>query len=276
MVTLGVTGSTGKVGRMVAQRIADAGRSQRLIVRDPSRAPVFPGDVAVTDYQDLATSTAALRGVTTLFMVSAAEKPDRVQDHRTFIDAARQAGVELLVYLSFYGAAPDSTFTLGRDHWATEEHLRASGIGHVILRDNLYLDFLPDLVGSDGVIRGPAGDGRLAAVAQRDIAEVAAGILLAPGPHVGKTYALTGPEELTLAGVAAEISGHQGRQVTYVDESIDEAYASRQVYGAPRWQLDAWVSTYTSIAAGEMSGLSPDVERLTGHRPTGLADLLAG
>ena len=48
--------------------------------------------------------------------------------HRMFVDAAAAAGVRHVVYTSFAGAAPDCTFTLGRDHWATEEHLRASGM----------------------------------------------------------------------------------------------------------------------------------------------------
>ena len=61
--------------------------------------------------------------------------------------------------MSFYGAAPDATFTLARDHAATEEHLLASGMAHVVLRDNLYADFAPFMTGDDGVIRGPAGDG---------------------------------------------------------------------------------------------------------------------
>lgn len=276
MPTLAVTGSTGKVGGMVAARIATAGRRQRLVVRDASRAPDRPGDVAVADYLDRRAGTAALRGIRTLFMVSAAEKPDRVQDHLTFIDAAREAGVEQLVYLSFFGAAPDATFTLGRDHWATEEHLRASGIDHVILRDNLYLDFLPGLVGDDGAIRGPAGAGKLAAVAQCDVAEVAANVLLDPEPHLGKTYSLTGPEDVSLARVAEIITSRRGRQVRYVDETLDEAYASREVYGAPAWQVEAWVSTYTAIAAGEMAGAGGDVQSLTGHRATSLEDLLVG
>jgi NAD(P)H dehydrogenase (quinone) len=273
-----VTGSTGNVGGMVARRLARAGVAQRLVVRDPSRAPALPGtEVAVAEYSDLAASTAALEGIRTLFMVSAAEKPDRVQDHFTFIDAAAAAGVEFVVYLSFFGAAPDATFTLGRDHWATEEHLRASGIDHTILRDNLYLDFLPGMAGPDGVLRGPAGDGRLAAVAQRDVAEVAALVLLDEESHRNRTYLLTGPEELTLTEVAERLTAARGgNPVRFVNESIEEAYASRQQYNAPRWQLDAWVSTYTSIAAGEMAGVSDDVRRLTGHRATSLDDLLRG
>uniref|UniRef100_UPI00374E0185 hypothetical protein n=1 Tax=Streptomyces millisiae TaxID=3075542 RepID=UPI00374E0185 len=63
------------------------------------------------------------------------------------------------MYISFHGAAPDATFTLARDHWHTEQHLRASGLPHTFLRDNLHADFTPALVGDD-VIRGPAGDGQ--------------------------------------------------------------------------------------------------------------------
>ena len=41
------------------------------------------------------------------------------------------------------------------------------------LRDSFYADFLP-LMAQDGVIRGPAGDGQVAAVAREDVAAVAA------------------------------------------------------------------------------------------------------
>ena len=75
------------------------------------------------------------------------------------------------------GAAPDSVFTLGRDHWHTEEHIRASGMASTFLRDSLYADFAPMLVGLDGVIRGPAGDGAASLVAQDDIADVAVAAL---------------------------------------------------------------------------------------------------
>jgi len=207
-------------------------------------------------------------------MVSASENRERVAEHTAFIDAAADAGVEHLVYISFYGAAPDSTFTLGRDHYATEEHIRARGLGFTFLRDNLYADFLPAMVGEDGVIRGPAAHGRVAAVTQDDIADAATAVLLAPTDHLGATYSLTGPESLTLDEVAAILSSAQGRSVSYHPETVPEAYASRAVYGAPDWQVDAWVSTYTAIAAGELAGVTDDVGRLSGHPATSLADLL--
>jgi uncharacterized protein YbjT (DUF2867 family) len=207
-------------------------------------------------------------------MVSAAETPDRVAQHRTFVDAAAAVGVGHLVYTSFQGAAPDATFTLARDHWATEEYIRASRVAFTFLRDSLYADFLPLMIGDDGVIRGPAGDGRAAVVAQEDIAEAAAAVLRDPATHAGRTYDLTGPEALTFAEMAAIITRVTGRAVLYHAESVPEAYASRASYGAPDWQVDAWVSTYTAVAAGELAAVSPAVEHLTGHPATSLSQLL--
>jgi uncharacterized protein YbjT (DUF2867 family) len=142
------------------------------------------------------------------------------------------------------------------------------------LRDCFYLDFIPHLVGDDGVIRGPAGEGRVAAVSRDDIAASAVAVLLDPTPHAGLTYDLTGPEALTFAEIAAILTARTGRPVTYHDETLEEAYASRRRWEAPQWQYDAWVSTYTAIARGEMAGVTDHVERLTGRPPIGLTAYL--
>lgn len=273
---LAVTGSTGALGRLVARALSERGLQQRLLVRDPARAPELPGAVVErTSYADPDLARTSLAGVGTLFMVSGAEAADRLEQHRAFVDAAAAAGVQHVVYTSFAGAAPDCTFTLGRDHWATEEHLRASGMAFTFLRDSLYLDFLPDLVGEDGVIRGPAGEGRVAAVTRADIARSAVAVLTDPAAHAGLTWDLTGPEALSLDDVAALLTAHTGRTVTYHAETVEEAYESRLRWPAPQWQYDAWVSTYTAIANGELAGVTDHVERLTGRAPTGLAAYLA-
>jgi NAD(P)H dehydrogenase (quinone) len=274
---LAITGATGRIGGGVARRLAVAGLSQRLIVRDPSRAPRLDGaEIVQAGYGDAAAVRRALDGIETVFMVSASESAERLAEHRSFVDGAVAAGVRRLLYLSFFGAAPDATFTLARDHWATEQHIRASGLSFTFLRDSLYLDFLPAMVGEDGVIRGPAGDGRVAAVAQDDIADVVAAVLERPEGHDGATHDLTGPQGLTLHDVAAALTRWSGRSVTYHPETVEEAYVSRARYGAPDWQLEAWVSTYVAIAAGELAGVSEAVARLAGHRPRTIDDVLSG
>ncbi|MEV1247120.1 SDR family oxidoreductase [Nonomuraea sp. NPDC050022] len=273
---IAVTGATGRLGGRVVRRLAAADIPQTMVVRDLDRAPQLAGATAVRGgFGDRDAVLRALDGVDRVLMVSASETPDRLQQHRTFVDAAAEAGVAHLVYISFYGAAPDATFTLARDHWATEQHIRASGLAFTFLRDNLYADFTPALVGDDGVIRGPGGQGRAAVVAQDDIADAATGVLLHAPEHAGATYDLTGPQSLTLAEIAAILSRTTGRAITYHPEDVEEAYRSRASYGAPDWQLDAWVSTYTAIANGEMDGVSDAIPRLTGHPATPLADVVS-
>jgi uncharacterized protein YbjT (DUF2867 family) len=274
--TVAVTGSTGAVGGMVAGGLARRGIRQRLLARSPERVPVLEGAVALgCAYGDGKAARRALAGVRTLLMVSASEAADRLDQHRSFVDAAAEAGVRHIVYTSFYRAAPDCTFTLGRDHFATEEHIKGTGMRWTMLRDSLYLDFLPDMVGEDGVIRGPAGNGRVAGVAREDVARVAATVLAEPDAHRDATYDLTGPEALTMTEVAGILTRETGRHVTYHDETVEEAYESRRRWDAPEWQYDAWVSTYTAIARGELDGVTGDVLAVTGRHPLGLADVVA-
>ncbi len=136
-------------------------------------------------------------------------------------------------------------------------------MAHTFLRDSFYLDFVEDLVGEDGVIRGPAGVGAMAAVARADVARIATEVLLHPSDHVDRTYELTGPEAITLAQAAATVSEVRGRAVTYQPETVAEAYASRARWNPEPWQADAWVSTYTAIAEGAGARLDG---RRAGHR----------
>jgi uncharacterized protein YbjT (DUF2867 family) len=283
MSAIAVTGATGVVGGGVARRLANAGVGQRLIVRSPNRTPALPGaQIAVASYDDANAARAALAGIDTLFMVSGSEEPNRLAAHLTFVDAAAEVGVRRIVYTSFFGASATCTFLLGRDHWHTEQRIRSTDMAFTFLRDNLYADVFLDFAGPEGVIRGPAGDGRISAVARADVIDSAVAVLLDAttsgdrSPHDGASYGLTGPAAMTVTEIADVISRVTGRQVRYQPETIDEAYASREIYGAPRWQVDAWVSTYTAIAAGELESVTDDVQRVTGHPALSLAELLGG
>jgi len=269
-----VSGASGAVGGRVAVRLASLGHGQRLIVRDRSRASDLPGaQAAKASYDDPQAMLEALAGAETFFMVSAGEAADRVRQHIAAVDAAVAASVERIVYLSFINAASDSTFTFARDHWHTEEHIRSTGLRYTFLRDNMYMDFLPALAGPDGVIRGPAGKGRVAAVARDDIADVAVAVLLGDD-HDGRNYDVTGPEAITLQEVAEELSRVTGRSITYNAETLEEAYESRASYGAPDFEVEGWVTSYAAIAAGEMDVVSDTISKLAGHPPITVANYL--
>jgi NAD(P)H dehydrogenase (quinone) len=264
---IAVTGATGEVGRRVVTRLAEAGVPYRSVVRDASRATGDDVRVA-SDYGARDEMAAAFEGADTVFLIPAGENADRVEQHKTAVDAALAAGVPRLVYLSVLRAAPDATFTLARDHWATEEHIRATGLTWTFLRMSLYMDFIPRMVGEDGVIRGPAGDGRVSAILREDVAAASAAVLTSEG-HDGQTYDLTGPSSFSLAEAAALMGAR------FEDETDEQAYASRASYGAPDWEVRGWVTSYQAIRDGSFDVVSPAMRELTGREAVSLAGYLA-
>ena len=274
---IAVTGATGELGGRVARRLASRGAAVRLVVRDAARAPSIDGaEVALSPgYHDRAAMTAALEGADALLLVSGRESATRVDEHRSAVAAAADAGVGHVVYTSFLGAADDATFTLARHHAATERAIDEAGLRRTFLRNAMYLDFVPFFAsGDDGAIRGPAGDGHCAWVARDDVADVAVEALLDPAAHAGRTYDVTGPQARTLADAAAVLTRVTGREVRYVDETEEEAYASRARFGAPAFEVEGWVSSYLAVRDGSMDVVSDVVPTLCGRPATSLEELL--
>ena len=272
---IGITGVTGKLGSYVADLVDKKGIASVHLARSPERAKVYASaELRKMVYANTPEVVEALKGIDVLLMVSARENPERVKEHKEFLDAAKLAGVQHIVYTSFYGADEKATFTLSRDHAQTEAYIKELGFTYTFLRDNFYLDFLIDMALENGEIRGPAGSGQVSAVARKDTSRVAAEILLNPKEWENQTLNLTGPEDLSMEEIVALLSKETGKTIAYVDESVEEAYESRKKWPAQTWEYDAWVSTYTAIKAGEQAGVSTDVEKVLGRPAMNLIDVL--
>ena len=279
---IAVTGATGSLGRRVVDRLVAAGDAPlRLVVRDPARAPRVQGAEVVANpggYADPAGLRAALTGVHTLYLVSAAEAEDRLRQHLDAVHAAVAAGVQRIVYTSFVGARPDATFTLVRQHFATEAAIAAAGVRHTFLRHSMYADFVPffaTLEEGRAVIAAPAGDGRTGFVSRDDLADVAAAVLLRDDEELdGQALDVTGPEALSMADAAAVLSEVTGRPAEYRPQTVEEAWATRRPSGHPDWEIEGWVTSYLAIAAGELATVTDVVPTLTGHPARTVADHL--
>lgn len=272
---IGITGVTGKLGSYVANLVDKKGIASVHLARSPERAKLYASaEIRKMVYANTIEVVEALKGIDILLMISARENPERVKEHKDFLDTAKLAGVEHIVYTSFYGADEKATFTLSRDHAQTEAYIKKLGFTYTFLRDNFYLDFLIDIALENGEIRGPAGSGLVSAVARKDASRVAAEILLNPKEWENQSLNLTGPEDLSMQEIVALLSKETSNAITYVDESIEEAYESRKKWPAQTWEYDAWVSTYTAIKAGEQAGVSTDIEKVLGHPASNLLDTL--
>jgi NAD(P)H dehydrogenase (quinone) len=277
---IAVTGATGGIGSRVAARLAQGDVAQRLIVRDLARAPAVAGadvmQIGDAGYRDTAGMTEALRGAETMLLVSGRESAQRVVEHAEAVQAAVDAGVHRIVYTSFLGADPDATFTFAQDHYATEQLIRETGLAYTFLRNSQYTDYLPLLVGADGVIRGPAGEGAIAWVSRDDVADVAAAVLAAQdGAHDGRTYDVTGPESHTFTWAAEQLSAVTGREITFRNEGVQEAYETRAHLEAADFEKDGWITSYVAVGTGEMDVVTDVVPRIAGHPAQDLPDWLA-
>jgi len=239
-----VTGSTGASGSAIIREFARRGLPVRALVRDPGKLAHsgLPSSVEIAHGDMLRPDslTRALDGVETALMISSPE-PSLVETQRSFVDAAKQAGVRHIVKFSGRGCVLDSGFRFARMHAEIERYLENSGLAWTHLRPSqfmhVYFREVPSIV-RDGALRLPMGDARLSPVAAEDIAKVAVSLLEGAG-HEGKRYEMTGPEALTMHQVAETISSVTGIPVRYVDVDPDDKNKELRAQGVPAYFADA-------------------------------------
>ncbi len=269
---IAVTGATGHLGRLTLQALLDRGvpaGNLVALVRDPAKAADLAAQgiqVRQADYRQPDTLSAALNGVNRLLLVSSNDFDDRVGQHRHVIDAARDAGVDLIVYTSILNA-DRSRMILAGDHQATEALLRDSGVPFTLLRNGWYTENY-DLKGAvtNGAILGAAGSHALNPAPRQDYAAAAAAVLSTDG-HAGQTYELAGDEAVTLADLAAEVARQSGQPVAYHDLSAEEYARTLAGFGVPEGFAHVLADSDTGITRGELASESRDLSRLIG-RPT--------
>jgi NAD(P)H dehydrogenase (quinone) len=273
-----ITGATGHLGRLVVEQLLAAGLPAGDIIAT-GRATSKIKDLAdrgvqvrAVDFGDPAAVRGAVSGADRVLLVSGMEPGARVAQHRTVIDAAREAGTGLVAYTSVVNAAT-TTMRLAADHQATEQLLRDSGVPYVLLRNSWYhenyTDRLPAFL-AQGAIPGSAGEGRMSAAARADYAAAAVRVLTTDG-HAGQAYELGGDEPFTLAQLAAEISAQSGKDVRYVNLPEAEYAEALKAHGVPELVADMVAETDVAAAHGALYTASGDLTALIGRPPTTLS-----
>lgn len=267
-----VTGATGKNGVEILQRLS--GRSERIraMVRKQrwivNPKPYSGLEFVEADFDDPASLRKALAGVQRAFLVT--NSSERVEERQLrFVALARESGVRHMVYLSQLHASSDSPSRFLRYHAAVEEAIRKSGMTYTNLRPNLYMQGLLMIgksIATEGQFFAPAGDARVSIVDVRDVAAVAVAALTKTG-HEGKTYDLTGPEALTHAQMAQQLSQALNRPISFLDVSEKAFRDTLRDFRMPDWQAEGLIEDYAHYRRGEAAGISPAVKEVTGEEP---------
>ncbi|WP_432564038.1 NmrA family NAD(P)-binding protein [Kineococcus sp. SYSU DK003] len=260
-----MTGATGSVGAHVVRGLCERGIPTRVLVRDASASP--PGaEPVVGDFADPPSLARAVRGVDRVFL-ACGNVPGQVAYECAAVDAARVAGVERVVKLSGPHPSPDSPLVFERWHAQIEQHLLSSGVPWVLLRPRTFCTNLLASAAAvaEGVLPAPAGDCRIAYVDPRDVAACAVAALTADGP-AGGVWEPSGPEALSHARIAEELSAATGRPVQYVDLPEDVARAGMLGAGLPGEVVEFVLRFFAGARAGTVdTSATGAVRALTGH-----------
>jgi len=234
-----VTGATGQLGRLVIASLLKKVPATGIVaaVRNVDKA----GDIAAlgvqvrhADYTLPSTWDETLKGADKLLLISSNEIGQRLDQHRTVIEAAKRADIKLLAYTSVLHA-DSSTLGLAAEHRETEALIHASGVPFVLLRNGWYSENYTAGVPAaleHGNLYGCAGSGRISSAARADYAEAAATVLTADN-QAGRVYELAGDTAYTLTELAAEISRQSGKNIGYVNMPESEYKALLIKVGLP-------------------------------------------
>lgn len=272
-----VIGSTGTIGSELVRLLSAAGAATRAVYRSTKNTPPLRGIVWLkADLHHETVLEPVLAGTTRLFLLSGNEAGFGKLQIDT-LGAAERLGVQHVVKLSALGASNHSNSTIAREHWEVEQALEQSKMTWTMLRPHAFMqNWLSDVaesVRAEGAIYSPVADGRVPFIDTRDIAAVAAEVLLNPESHAGRRYFLTGGEAVGLADVAAVLSEVTGRAVIYRPISMDEARARLEARGLPTQLIDAMlaIAEYQK-AGGATSKVSDSVQRILGRPPRTIRD----
>jgi NAD(P)H dehydrogenase (quinone) len=274
MTTIAVTGATGQLGRLVVAALLDRGVPADSIiaaVRTPEKAADLAAQgvqVRHADYARPETLGLALQGADRVLLISGTPG-DRVAEHANVIDAAKQAGVELLAYTGILNADTTSML-LAADHQATERLVKDSGLPYAFLRNGWYTEnYLMELeVTLANGFAGAARLGRFTPAARADYAEAAAAVLTDHAHETNVAYELGGDEALTMDEAAALLGEATGQDIAYTDMPIEQYAAVLVGAGLPEPVAHVLADASAAIARGELFTESGDLQRLLGRPST--------
>lgn len=284
--TLLVTGASGHLGRRVIHHLLQTLKVPAARIIATTRKPESLADLAAlgvvvrqADFEDSASLARAFEGAQRLLLIStdALDRPGRrLEQHQAAVAAAVKAGVKHVVYTSMPKPEPGSPIPFAPDHLGTEQALAASALTWTVLRNCWYMENLqmnlPQVLAS-GHWYTAAGAGQIAHVSRDDCARAAA-LALASAATDKVTYNLTGAAAYSTAEIAALASEVFGKPITVVPVSPEALAQGMAAAGVPPIYIPLFVAFDVNTAAGNVSAVSGDCSKLTGHAPLALRDFL--
>lgn len=269
-----LTGATGTIGRATMTALRAANAAFKVAARNPAELDAVGVPSVAFDWDQLSSYLPALQGVDRLFLLTP-NSERQVGYILQAVAAAKRAGVRHIVRVSVMGADAEPGIILGRQHFAAEREIRASGIGWTTLRPTFFMDNFVRYYGvdphSDSQVYLPNGDGKAAWVDPADVGEVAAKVLCTDS-YAGSVIDLTGPELLSTAEALSVFGSVLGHRYTYVDVSEQAARGAMEKSGMPAWLTDAFLELNALVRQGDAATLTSGVQHVLGRPPRSMRE----
>jgi uncharacterized protein YbjT (DUF2867 family) len=261
-----VVGATGDLGAAVARALVSRGADVRAMTRSTNPDVDGVASVVRADLSAPDSLTAAFSDVQRVFLVSSPVR-EQVALETNAIAAAEAAGVEHIVKVSNIPIAGIDDGLHG-NHRAIERRLTESSVGSTVLQPSFFTSVLLRQLTllQRGRLVFPTGDGRIAWIDPRDIADVAAVVLLEPDPQAD-VLRLTGPEALTAAELAARVGTVMGRELELLQPDLKTWSQSLREGGMDPWLVSSTVHLYEAVTGGALADLSDAVGRVLHRAP---------
>jgi uncharacterized protein YbjT (DUF2867 family) len=144
-----LTGGTGFIGRSLTRQMVESGHQVRILLRPSPKTPRLPVgvpvEVAVASLNDVRGLRAAMRDVDAIYHLAGGEgeggranlQEVDIDGTRNLTEAAADARVERIFYLSHLGADRAAGFPVLKAKGIAEEYIRKSGVPYTILRGSI-------------------------------------------------------------------------------------------------------------------------------------------
>lgn len=267
-----VTGASGHLGKLVLESLLRDGQYKiRATTRTPEKLTEYSKsgvEVRAADFTNAKSLKEAFAGASRMLLISTDGLGTRVEQHKNAIEAAKQVGIQHIVYTSWPKPETSAAGVAG-EHLATEKILKESGISYTILRnypyaENLFMS-LPGAI-EHGGLAGAAGAGKVAYVTKKDCAEAAAGALKSSSMK-NQILDITGPRAVDYKEVARLTGQILGREFGYTDMPASEFKKVLVQTGLPEQWADLFVSFDVAYKNGDAEKVSTAVKDLSGHAP---------
>jgi uncharacterized protein YbjT (DUF2867 family) len=271
-----ITGATGNIGFELIKTLSKENVHIRAAVHSISRSDKILSlgikDIVEMDFDKASEiSSSIFKDIDKMFLLTPNFETDGLPK---LLENAKNMAVKHIVNLSSDSASIESSSISAKGieiFKEKEKIIQQSGIPCTILRPTA---FMQNFFNNSFTIKTqkrfylPWGNGRVSSVDTRDIAAIAAKILVSEiKDYKNKIYSITGPEALSCHDIARIFSEVLKVDVEYVNVSDEEAFNEMKRMGMSDILIEYILELSKMIKQDSASYISSSVEEITGKKP---------